>query len=152
MAVAAICRPLKGLALERVLREGVWPGEKSRRDILDDRCQNTVFVLMIESLADIENLEAICGIPGVKASFVGPNDFTTTMGIRNEDDDPDLIAILKRIIDVAELSHIPAGCWFGKPEQMQRTIGQGSGFVVYSNDGAFLRESIQTAFSALRNR
>ena len=151
LAAAAIYRLLKGLALERVLREGVWPGEKSRRYILDDRCQNTVFVLMIESLADIENLEAICGIPGVKASVVGPNDFTTTMGIRNEDDHPDLIAILKRIIDVADRSHIPAGCWFGKPEQMQRTIGQGSRFVVYSNDGAFLRESIQNAFSALRN-
>jgi 2-keto-3-deoxy-L-rhamnonate aldolase RhmA len=108
LAAAAIYRPLKGLALERVL-------------------------------------------PGVHAIFVGPNDLTTTMGIPNEYDHPDLIAILKRIIDVADRSHIPAGCWFGKPEQMQRTIGQGSRFVVYSNDGAFLRESIQNAFSALRN-
>ena len=146
LAAAAIYRLLKGLALERVLREGVWPGEKSRRYILEDRCQNADFVPMIESPADIENLEAICGIPGVNASVVGPNDLTTAMGIPNEYDHPDLIAILKRIIDVADRSHIPAGCWFGKPEQMQRTIGQGSEFVVYSNDGAFLRELIQTAF------
>jgi 2-keto-3-deoxy-L-rhamnonate aldolase RhmA len=152
LAAAAIYRPLKGLALERVLREGVWPDEKSRRYILEDRCQNTVFVPMIESLAGVENLEAICGIQGVNAIFVGPNDLTTTMGIPNEYDHPDLIAILKRVIDVADRSHIPAGCWFGKTEQMRRTIGQGSRFVVYSNDGAFLRESIGNSFTALRGR
>jgi 2-keto-3-deoxy-L-rhamnonate aldolase RhmA len=152
LAAAAIYRPLKGFALERVLREGVWPDEKSRRYVLEDRCQNTVFVPMIESLAGIENLEAICGIQGVNAIFVGPNDLTTTMGIPNEYDHPDLIAILKRIIDVADRSHIPAGCWFGKTEQMRRTIGQGSRFVVYSNDGAFLRESITNSFTALRSR
>ena len=39
LAAAAIYRLLKGLALERVLREGVWPGEKTRRYILEDRCQ-----------------------------------------------------------------------------------------------------------------
>lgn len=152
LAAAAIYRPLKGLALERVLREGVWPGEKSRRYILEDRCQNTVFIPMIESLAGIENLEAICGIQGVNAIFVGPNDLTTTMGIPNEYDHPDLIDILKRIIDVADRSHIPAGCWFGKTEQMLRMISQGSRFIVYSNDGEFLRESIGNSFTTLRSQ
>ncbi len=40
LAAAAVYRPLKGFALERVLREGVWPDEKSRRYVQEDRCQN----------------------------------------------------------------------------------------------------------------
>jgi 2-keto-3-deoxy-L-rhamnonate aldolase RhmA len=150
LAAAAVYRPLKGKALERVLIEGKWPSEKSRRYAIEERCGNTVFVPMIESVAAVENLEAICSIPGVNAVFVGPNDLTTNMGIPNEYDHPDLIAMIQRIIDVANRSHVAAGSWFGKSEQMVRTIKQGSRFVVYSNDGALLHESLEQSFKQLR--
>ncbi|MEY3173143.1 MAG: 5-keto-4-deoxy-D-glucarate aldolase [Planctomycetota bacterium] len=150
LAAAALLRPLKGAALDALLQNNSWPSEKTRTYIEDDRCANTVFVPMIESLAGISNLEAICSIPGVHAVFVGPNDLTTTMGIPNEYDHPDLISRLQQIIDTANRSHVAAGCWFGKLDQAQRTIRQGARFVVYSNDGALLKEAIETAFAALR--
>lgn len=150
LAAAAVYRPLKGKALDAVLAEGKWPSDKTRRYISEERCTNTVFVPMIESLRGIENLEAICAIPGVNAVFVGPNDLTTTMGIPNEYDHPDLVAILKRIIDTAEARHVAAGCWFGKRDQMLRTIGQGARFNVFSNDGSLLREALDQSFAALR--
>ncbi len=81
---------------------------------------------MIESVLGVENLEKICAIPGVNAVFVGPNDLTTSMGIPNEYDHPDLIAMLQHIIDTANRSHVAAGCWFGKREQAERTIKQGA--------------------------
>ncbi len=118
LAAAAVYRPLKGQALERVLAEGVWPSEKTRNYIANERCANTVFVPMIESVLAVQNLEQICSIPGVNAVFVGPNDITTSMGIPNEYDHPDLIAMLQKIIDIANRSHVAAGSWFGKREQM----------------------------------
>ena len=105
---------------------------------------------MIESLAGIENLDAICAIPGVHAVFVGPNDLTTTMGIPNEYDHPQLIALLKKIIDTADRRHVAAGCWFGKTEQMVRTIRQGARLVVYSNDSAMMRDALAAAFGEFR--
>ena len=150
LAAAAAYRPLKGQALDRILAEGKWPSEKTRNYITEDRCANTVFVPMIESVLAVENLEQICAIPGVHAVFVGPNDLTTNMGIPNEYDHPDLIAMLQRIIDVANRSHVAAGCWFGKREQMERTQKQGGRFVVFSNDGALFRESVEQAFNQLR--
>jgi 2-keto-3-deoxy-L-rhamnonate aldolase RhmA len=150
LAAAAVYRPLKGQALARVLAEGKWPSEKTRNYVIDERCVNTVFVPMIESVLAVENLEEICSIPGVSAVFVGPNDLTTNMGIPNEYDHPDLIAMIQRIIDVANRSHVAAGSWFGKREQMERTIKQGSRFVVFSNDGSLLRDSLERNFSQLR--
>lgn len=150
LAAAAVFRPLKGRALERVLAEGQWPSEKTRRYAIEERCANTVFVPMIESVAAVENLDAICDIPGVHALFVGPNDLTVNMGIPNEYDNPELIAMLKRVIDAGDRHHIPAGCWFGKPEQALRTIRQGSRFVVFSNDGVMLQDAIASAFTNLR--
>src|SRR4051812_18349309 len=86
LAAAAVYRPLKGQALDRVLAEGKWPSDKTRNYVTNERCANTVFIPMIESVLGIENLEKICAIPGVNAVFVGPNDLTTSMGIPNEYD------------------------------------------------------------------
>lgn len=150
LAAAAVYRPLKGVALERAIKDGQWPSDKTRDYIHNERCANTVFVPMIESITAVDNLDQICSIPGVNAVFVGPNDLTTTMGIPNEYDHPDLIAMLQRIIDGANRCHVAAGCWFGKREQAERTIKQGARFVVYSNDGSMLRDAMESAFTQLR--
>jgi 2-keto-3-deoxy-L-rhamnonate aldolase RhmA len=111
---------------------------------------NTLFVPMIESVQAVENLDAICSIPGVNALFVGPNDLTTNMGIPNEYDHPDLIKMMQRIIDIGNRHHIAAGSWFGKPEQQLRTMKQGARFVVYSNESAMMRDAMAEAFAKLR--
>lgn len=152
LAAAAVYRPLKGQALDRVLTEGKWPSDKTRNYVTNERCINTVFIPMIESVLGVENLEKICATPGVNAVFVGPNDLTTNMGIPNEYDHPDLVAMLQRIIDTANRSHVAAGCWFGKSYQVERTIKQGARLVVYSNDGVMLGEAMQQAFTLLRKR
>jgi 2-keto-3-deoxy-L-rhamnonate aldolase RhmA len=72
------------------------------------------------------------------------------MGIPNEYDHPDLIAMIQRIIDVGNRHHIAAGSWFGKAEQAERTIRQGSRFIVYSNDGVLLKDALSQSFGALR--
>ena len=151
LTAAAVNRPLKGQALDRVLQGGAWPSEKTKQYIAD-KCRDTIFVPMIESVLAVENLDAICSIPGVSAVFVGPNDMTVNMGIANEYDHPDLIATLQKIIDIADRHHVAAGCWFGKREQMARTIRQGARFNVFSNDSTLLQEAIQGAFDFLRMR
>ena len=105
---------------------------------------------MIESVKGVENLEKICSIPGVVAVFVGPNDMTVNMGIPNEYDHKDFIAILQRIIDTANAQHVAAGCWFGKESQAARTIRQGARLVVFSNDGLLFNNAISDGFAKVR--
>lgn len=150
LAAAAVYRPLKGEALERVIREGRWPSEKTRRYVTEEKCADTIFVPMIESVKAIENLDAICAIPGVNALFIGPNDLTTNMGIPNEYDHPEFIAMVQKTIDVGQRRHIPAGSWFGKVEQQVRAIKQGSRFVVHSNDSSLLKDILTSTFGTLR--
>ncbi|MDX1970151.1 MAG: aldolase/citrate lyase family protein [Planctomycetaceae bacterium] len=150
LAAAAVYRPLKGAALERVLAGKPWPSQKTADYIMKERCPDTIFIPMIESVEGVENLDRICSIPGVHAVFVGPNDMTVNMGIPNEYDHPDLIAMLQKIIDTADRHHVAAGCWFGKPEQALRTIRQGARLVVYSNDSVLLRDAIDASFTQLR--
>jgi 2-keto-3-deoxy-L-rhamnonate aldolase RhmA len=150
LAAAAVYRPLKGAALERLLKDGTWPSPATKQYVNEQRCADTVFIPMIESPRGIENLDAICSIPGVHALFIGPNDLTVNMGIPNEYDHPDLISMIQRIIDTGNRHHIAAGCWFGKPEQALRTIRQGARFVVFSNDGLLMQNAMSAAFTPLR--
>lgn len=150
LAAAAVYRPLKGAALERALTEGVWPSERTRQYCFEDKCRDTLFIPMIESVLGVENVDAICSIPGVNALFMGPNDLTTNMGIPNDYDSPELISLIQKVIDAANRRHVAAGCWFGKPEQALRTKQQGARLIVYSNDGNLLRDALQTAFTGLK--
>ncbi len=149
LAAAAVYRPLKGVALERAITEGKWPSEKTRAYI-EQKCADTLFVPMIESVRSLENLDAICAIPGVSALFIGPNDMTTNMGIPNEYDHPDFIAVVQKVIAAGNKRGIPAGSWFGKTDQQLRTIKQGSRFVCHSNDSSLLKDVMTTVFGALR--
>lgn len=150
LAAAAVYRPLKGKALDKVLAGGAWPSDDTRKYITEVRCRDTVFVPMIESVAGIENLDAICAIPGVHAVFVGPNDMTVNMGIPDEYDHPNLTNALQKIIETANRRHVAAGCWFGKHDQMARTLKQGARFVCFSNDGVLLKEALTTSFERLK--
>lgn len=150
LAAAAVYRPLKGKALERVLAEGKWPSKKAEAYITEQRCRDTVFIPMIESIPAVENLDAICSIPGVHAVFIGPNDLTTNMGIPNEYDHPELVATIKKIVEIADRHHVAAGSWFGKIEQAIRTVKQGARLVVYSNDTSLMRDAMEAAFTRLR--
>lgn len=149
LAAAAVYRPLKGVALERVITEGKWPSEKTRAYV-EQKCADTLFVPMIESVRAVQNLDAICAIPGVSALFIGPNDMTTNMGIPNEYDHPDFLAVVQRVIAAGNRRGIPAGSWFGKTEQQLRAIRQGARFICHSNDSSLLKDIMTTVFGALR--
>ncbi len=149
LAAAAVYRPLKGEVLDRVLAGGKWPSAETKQ-FIEKKCADTVFIPMIESVPAVENLDAICAIPGVHAVFVGPGDLTVNMGIPKQYDHPKLIAMLKRVIDTAARHHVAAGCWFGERYQAVRTIRQGARLVVYSNEGAMMSDAMDSAFTEFR--
>ena len=149
LAAAAVYRPLKGAALDQVLAGGKWPSEETKAYI-EQKCADTVFIPMIESVEGVKNLDKICSIPGVHGVFVGPNDLTVSMGIPNEYDSPKLIAMLQKIIDTSNMHHVAAGCWFGDEKQALRTVRQGARLVVFSNDALILKKAIDRSFSELR--
>jgi len=148
LVAAAKCRPLKGAALEQVLAGGDFPSPKSRAYI-DDKCANTFFCAMIESVHAVENLEAICAVPGIDALLIGPNDLTVSMGIPEERDHPDFVRMTQRIIDMAAARGIAAGAHFSQLDHAKRLIAQGARFIPFSSDLRLLQRGIPEFLDAL---
>lgn len=146
LAAAAVYRPLKGELLDRVLDGGAWPS-KASQEYIEQKNADTVFIPMIESVPAVENVDAICAIPGVHAVFIGPGDLTCSMGIPRQYDHPDLVSAIQRVIATADRHHVAAGCWFGERHQAVRTIRQGARLVVYANDGLMLRDEMVNAYA-----
>ncbi len=148
LVAAAKYRPLKGEALERVITAGEWPSEKTKAYIAQ-KCANTLFCPMIESPRSVENLDAICSIPGIDAVFVGPNDLTVSMGVPDERDHPEFIDIMQRIVDIAESHGVAAGAHFSNLAHAQRLIQQGGRFIPFSSDVRLIGAGIRDFLSVL---
>ncbi len=149
LAAAAVYRPLKGKLLDRVLATGQWPSQQTQ-DYVAEKNAETIFIPMIESVPAVENLDAICSIPGVDALFVGPGDLSANMGIPKQYDHPDLVATIKKIIKTADKHGLAAGSWFGEPAQALRTIRDGARLVVYGSDGLLMKQGMQRVFGELK--
>ncbi|MCZ7649088.1 MAG: aldolase/citrate lyase family protein [Planctomycetota bacterium] len=151
LVAAANRRPLKGASLERALTEDVWPSAKSKA-YLDKRNANVAVCLMIESVRALENLDALCAIPGVNAVFAGPNDLSISLGIPDEYEHPEYLAALQKIVDAANRHGLAGGSHFSSMRHARYWLERGARFIPYHNDGKFLKSAAEQAFGELAGR
>jgi 2-keto-3-deoxy-L-rhamnonate aldolase RhmA len=140
VVAAARLRPLKGAALERASREGVYASDEVRPYLEDRFNQNHVVIIGIESQAAIDNLNAILAVPGIDAIFIGPHDLTISLGIPEQYDHPRFQEAVRHIITTSQARGLPAGGHWQHLEQVRQWQAEGSRFILYSSDGRALYE------------
>ncbi len=64
-------------------------------------------VLMIETAAGLQQCEAICAVPGVKALLVGPFDLSVSLGHAGDVEHPDVQAGVRRLLAAAGGTGLP---------------------------------------------
>jgi 4-hydroxy-2-oxoheptanedioate aldolase len=142
--------PLKGEYLQRVIRSGKFPSEKSKQ-YLAKRHEDHLAIVGIESEPALNRLDEILAVPGIDALFVGPNDLTTSLGIPDELADPRYIRALKTIIGKAEAKGVPVMVHHQTIEASEIAIGLGARFILHSSDAGMLLRAAQRDFAALRD-
>lgn len=58
----------------------------------------TLLILMVESRAAIDNIEAIAAVPGVDVVHIGTNDLSTDLGHPGELTHPEVLAAIERVV------------------------------------------------------
>lgn len=147
---AARLRPLKGAQHAAARDTGVYPSDESRR-YLEEHNKDTVVIIGIESIAAVENLDAILDVGGIDAIFIGPNDLSISVGVPNQYDHPRFREVTEHIIATAQARGIPAGGHWQTEEDMNYWMGRGSRFVLYSIDMRALTEGYRDALNRFRN-
>lgn len=142
-------RPLKGAMVKRVVEEGIFPSEESRK-YLEDVNRNSVCIIGIESVPAIENLDKILDINGIDAIFVGPNDLTISLGIPNQYDHPDYESALRRIIKSCQDKNTPVLIHHQSVDLTKKWLKEGARFVLHSSDRRQMHQGYRNDFNAIQ--
>lgn len=93
-------------------------GRRPAADYLATANEQNILAVQIEELEVVPHIDAIAAMPGVDVLFVGPADLTLGMGKFGQLDDPEVRAILGRVVEACrrhgKVAAIPCA-----PEQVQ---------------------------------
>lgn len=106
-------------------------------------------VLMIESRAGVENVEAIASVPGVDGLFIGPYDMSGSYGIVGQMDHPLMKQARQRVLSAANGAGISAGAHLVKstPEIYTQAVNDGLTFICLDGDIIFLERAARNGIS-----
>ncbi len=113
----------------------------------------TMVIVMIESVKGVENIEDIFSVEGVDACFVGPSDLSLDMGIHNQYIDPRFIKTLDRIVEAGRAQGVAPGMHcFTKPgpTNINDAIERGFLWCALNTDTSYLRAGVNAAFSTVK--
>ena len=135
-AVSAVKYPPKGdrsIGLARAHRYGAGSGFD---DYFKWQNEEAVVIVQIEHKDALSNLDAIFGVHGIDAYFIGPNDLTGSMGIPRQIHHQDYINALSEISHYAKKNNIIPGIHVVEPDLglLEKQISEGYSFIAYSLD------------------
>lgn len=104
------------------------------------RLNDIVLCFMIEKKEAVDNLDAICSIPGVDMIQFGPADYSMSLGWNRQDHMEECRAVERRVIATALKHGVAPRCEIATPEQAQYYIDLGVRHFCIGDQMAKLRE------------
>jgi 4-hydroxy-2-oxoheptanedioate aldolase len=98
-------------------------------------------VVMIETLAAVEQAPAIAAVDGLDAVFVGPSDLSLSAGLpfSAQLDDPGFADLLRRVVEPVRERGLPVGIYCASPAHVRRFRELGFTFFTLMSEIALLR-------------
>jgi 4-hydroxy-2-oxoheptanedioate aldolase len=109
-------------------------------------------IVMIETQAGLDNLDAIVSTPGVSGVYVGPADLALALGLppRGDTDEPRHIAAVETILAACKRHRVPAGIHTGGLEWSKKRLAMGFDFVTLGTDVGFMMQAASGDLAAVR--
>jgi 4-hydroxy-2-oxoheptanedioate aldolase len=114
-----------------VARVSQWSARTDYLDIADDE---VCLLVQAETVAAMQNLEAICAVDGVDGVFIGPADLHASMGLMGEIANPKVMPIIDEAIRRVRRSGKAPGILTPSEEHARRQLGCGALFVAVGSD------------------
>ena len=143
---AARLKPLKGRLAERAITTGEYPSAETKR-YLETGNAGRVVMIGIESVPAVDNLDAILGVDGIDAVFVGPADLSISMGIPRDFAHPDFEAAVTQIVERCSARGIPVCVNFASLGESVKWAERGVRLIIHAADFRVLQGAYRSALS-----
>lgn len=143
-------RPLKGQRVDEAVADETSL-EPELRAYLEARNQDTIFILNIESVPAIENLDEILAVGGVDSVLIGPHDLSCSLGIPEQYDHPRFDEAVRTIFQKARSQNVGAGIhfWDSIPREIE-WAGAGGNLIMHSADQTLFAKQLKQDIAQLR--
>jgi 2-keto-3-deoxy-L-rhamnonate aldolase RhmA len=125
------------------------PATESRK-LLDD---NTLLIVMVESAAALENVDAIAAVPGVDVIHIGSSDLSSDLGFPGQNTHPKVLAAIERVVAACRKhGKIPGmgGLSGGDPKNYEQAIKLGARFFSAANEWSLMMTAGEERVKMLR--
>ena len=102
-----------------------WPGEQNYYDSADE---NILVVAVVEDVIALDSIDEIAATDGIDVIFIGVSDLSFSLGLRGQQDHPDLQAAIDRIAAACRANNKFAGRPAGTAEACHRFKEEGFQF------------------------
>ncbi|WP_432343227.1 aldolase/citrate lyase family protein [Shinella yambaruensis] len=100
---------------------------------------------MIETVAAVENLDAILAVEGIDMIYIGPNDLAFVFDGRVGPDRRKSEEVIAHVLEKAKAAGIPAGIFCADGAEAARRVAQGFALVTPGNDFGILTRGMRAA-------
>ena len=114
--------------------------------------REVVLAFMIEKRSAVEDIEAICAVPGVDMVQFGPSDYSMSSGFDLADHRDEVRKVEKKVIETALRHGVAPRCEIPRPEDAEFYIRLGVRHFSLGDQLKYLLERWQTDGGALRRR
>ncbi|MDH4225762.1 MAG: aldolase/citrate lyase family protein [Deltaproteobacteria bacterium] len=150
MVGAVKYRPLQGDMLQRVVREGWFPSEETRK-YLEHLNRNTILAISLDSVAGLDRVDELVAVQGVDLVLVASHNLSIQLGIPNRYDHPDFTAAVKRIAAACQAAGVPLMVHLFNHDMAVHWLKAGLQVVLFGTDRRALSEGFIADFEFLRN-
>jgi 2-dehydro-3-deoxyglucarate aldolase/4-hydroxy-2-oxoheptanedioate aldolase len=113
--------------------------------------EEQMVIVQIESLAGLEEVEAIARVDGVDLLWIGHFDLTASLGIPGDFENPVFEAAVDRVLAAGAAAEKPVGLMVGSVEDGRKFRDRGFRCLAYSLDVWLYEDALRAGISALRD-
>jgi len=112
--------------------------------------ERVVVIALIETVAGIENVDAIMATPGIDVGWLGHYDLTNAMGIDGQFDHPRYKAAMRKLAKACAKHKKPAGFLCGDVKTGRQYLKAGYRMLCYGTDIAVFQQGLAAGIAGLK--
>jgi 2-keto-3-deoxy-L-rhamnonate aldolase RhmA len=118
--------------------------------VITDANDSILIIAKLESVAAIENAEAIMAVPGIDVALVTGFDLSLDLRVAGQLDHPDILRATEKVLEICVRTGKAAGCGAFDLEAALKRRAEGYRFIQYSWDIGLLQTALRAGVDALR--